>query len=101
MSRLRDFNRQSFKNIEPYLTTNYFKNRHILLTTVVINNEPACYCLYYLYLARQARFLFILHIDINKKYAQSECTLINTFIKYLFCNDPADRIIYLKHKQLF
>lgn len=45
----------------------------------------------------EERYLFIIHLEIvQDTFKKIAPQLIYTFIKYLFYNDPANKIIYLR-----
>ena len=48
------------------------------------------------------RIILLLHVQVTKsEFDNLLATLTNTFINYIFSRDPAEKIMYLKHKYLF
>jgi hypothetical protein len=100
LSQLREFNKETWRHLEGYLTTSYFKNRHIMMTTCIFKDQMAGYCLHYPYVTKHGRFVFILNLEVSQQFSLIEPQLVSTFFKYVFANDPTTKIISLRHKQL-
>lgn len=79
----------------------FFTYKHLLFTTCIFDNDLCGYCVYYPHISSKTRTVFIIHLQIIKeKLLPIQLPLVNTFIKYIFVNDPCENIVYLKHNTL-